>query len=200
MSNFISGTQQSLAAYLNVTVNFSSILEAVTEYWRESSDNWFTKSSDFDSDFYKRFSNAYESAASGDFDSSAWTSAPSALGLIILLDQFPRNSFRGNIKMYFTDSKAREIASHALVVRFDQKIEPALRVFFYLPFAHSENIKDQDKSVELNGLLGESFLKHAEGHRDIIRRFGRFPHRNSILGRINRPDETLFLASGGFAG
>jgi uncharacterized protein (DUF924 family) len=122
------------------------------------------------------------------------------LGLVILLDQYPRNSFRGTPRMYATDSLARKVADEAIRRGHDRSVEPAMQLFVYLPFGHSEELRDQQRSVELNKRLGEPSLTHAKGHHDIIERFGRFPHRNAILGRIPRREETEFLAEGGFAG
>ena len=119
---------------------------------------------------------------------------------MILLDQFPRNAFRGTPRMYATDPLARMLANDAIRRGHDREIEPALRVFMYLPFGHSENLADQERSVELVRHLGQPNLSHAEGHRDIVRRFGRFPHRNKILSRETRPEEQRFLDEGGFAG
>ena len=122
------------------------------------------------------------------------------MALVILLDQFPRNSFRNTPRMYATDAMARKIADAALKAGHDQAVEPALRLFFYLPFGHSENLADQDRSVALNESLGDPNLSHAKRHRDIIRRFGRFPHRNPILGRAMTPEEQHYLDEGGYAG
>jgi uncharacterized protein (DUF924 family) len=120
---------------------------------------------------------------------------------LILLDQFPRNAFRGTKRMYATDARARSIADRAIRDGHDLAIETPLRLFMYLPFGHSEDLADQERSVELaRRSLAPVDLVHAEHHRDIIRRFGRFPHRNAILGRVSRPDEVRYLAEGGFAG
>lgn len=102
--------------------------------------------------------------------------------------------------MYATDGLARAFARMALDAHMFDAVEPQLRLFLCLPFAHSENLADQDLSVALNARLGQPWLGHAEGHRDIIRRFGRFPHRNPLLGRDTRRDEAEFLAGGGFDG
>jgi uncharacterized protein (DUF924 family) len=119
---------------------------------------------------------------------------------VILLDQFPRNAFRGTARMYGTDSQARTVAEQAIEAGFDAQIAADLRLFFYLPFAHSESLADQDRSLNLCTALGPEYMKHAEEHREIIKRFGRFPHRNEILGRTPTDEERRFLDKGGFAG
>lgn len=135
----------------------------------------------------------------GDFD--PWVrDADGALALLILLDQFPRNAFRGSARMFESDGQARGIARGAIESGFDKHVERDLRNFFYLPLMHSEDLADQDRAVELARELGGEELRYAILHRDIIRRFGRFPHRNEALGRTSTPEEQQFLASGGFAG
>jgi uncharacterized protein (DUF924 family) len=124
---------------------------------------------------------------------------------MVLLDQFPRNLYRGSAHAFATDPLARSIAGAALDRRFDSEVEPLLRPFFYLPFTHSEAIADQDRSVALfeahDVETGDvDSLKYAVIHRDIIRRFGRFPHRNAALGRTTTSEEQAFLDDGGFAG
>src|SRR5262249_33251362 len=130
-----------------------------------------------------------------------WTTSPAGtLGLMLLLDQFPRNSFRGTARMYATDELALGIARAAVEAHHDLQAESQLQLFFYLPFGHSEDLAHQELSVPFAPRLGEPALSHAEGHRDIIRRFGRFPHRNPILGRAMMAQEQRFLDEGGFAG
>jgi uncharacterized protein (DUF924 family) len=119
---------------------------------------------------------------------------------VVLADQFPRNAFRGTPRMYATDDLARTIADAAIARGHDLGVEDALRLFFYLPFAHSEQLADQERSVALCRSLRADDLRHAEGHRDIIRRFGRFPHRNPIVGRTMTAAEQDYLDRGGFAG
>ncbi len=173
---------------------------AVVAFWREAGPAlWFAKDAGFDQKFRERFAVDYEAAASGAYES--WLATPEgALALIILLDQYPRNSFRGTSRMYATDELARSYARRAIQLGHDEAVENALALFVYLPFAHSEFLADQNRSVELTTRLGERHREHAEGHREIIRRFGRFPHRNPILGRAMRPEEQKFLDDGGFAG
>lgn len=172
----------------------------VIAFWRHAGPNlWFAKDADFDQRFRERFMALHEAAARGEL--AAWeASADGAMALIILLDQFPRNAFRGTRRMYDTDEQARRIADRALASGFDKAFEPALRLFMYLPFGHSETLADQERSVALTRQLGEPSITHAMRHRDIIQRFGRFPHRNPILGREMKPEEQQYLDSGGFRG
>ena len=173
----------------------------VVAYWRAAGDrgDWFAHRPDFDREFREQFLDLYERAARRECDD--WiVEVEGALALIILLDQFPRNAFRGNARMYATDALARDFARRAIDMGYFEGIEPRLRLFWRLPFAHSEDLADQDLSVSLNSRLGESWLEHANGHRDIIRRFGRFPHRNAILARCSTVTEIGFLVDGGFAG
>ena len=173
---------------------------AVVEFWRAAGPNlWFAKDPDFDQRFRERFLTLHEAAARGELEH--WhATADGALALVILLDQYPRNAFRGTPRMYATDALARAVADAALAAGHDRAVEPALRLFFYLPFGHSENMADQERSVSLAHRLGQPSLGHAEHHRDIIRRFGRFPHRNPILGRPMTEEEQRYLDEGGFRG
>jgi len=172
----------------------------VVDFWRAAGPGlWFAKDAGFDRRFRERFLPLYEVAARGEL--GHWLEAPEgALALLVLLDQFPRNAFRGSPRMYTTDTLAREMAEAAIQTGHDQAVEADLRLFFYLPFAHSENLADQERSVALNRHLGEPNASHAQRHRDIIARFGRFPHRNPILGRTMRPEEQRYLDEGGYAG
>jgi uncharacterized protein (DUF924 family) len=174
---------------------------AVLAFWRDAGpDRWFTKSAAFDEEIRARFLPTYEAAAAralGDWESEA----ASALALLLVLDQFPRNMFRNDARAFAADPLAREVADRALARGFDRAVAPELRTFFYLPFEHSEHPADQERSVALFRATGDAgLLKWAELHADIIRRFGRFPHRNAVLGRINTPQEQAFLDAGGFAG
>jgi len=172
----------------------------VVDFWREAGPAlWFAKNADFDRKFRERFLSLHEDAARGALASWLETSN-GALALLLLLDQFPRNAFRGSPRMYATDPMARAAAAAAIAAGHDRFAEPELRVFFYLPFGHSEDLADQERSVALARVLGPETLSHAEGHRDIVRRFGRFPHRNPILGRAMTPEEQRFLDAGGYAG
>lgn len=173
---------------------------AVVAFWRAAGPSlWFAKDDAFDARFRDRFLAAHEAAARGEL--AGWSgSADGALALVILLDQFPRNAFRGTARMYATDGHARLVADAAINAGHDRTVDHGLAKFFYLPFAHSEDLADQDRSVTLVRRLGEPDLTHALGHRDIIRRFGRFPHRNPILGRRMLPEEQRYLETGGFKG
>jgi uncharacterized protein (DUF924 family) len=173
---------------------------AVVGFWKEAGPTlWFAKDAAFDRHFRERFAAEHEAATRGALD--GWlASALGALGLCLLLDQYPRNAFRGTKRMYESDEKARSVADAAIRAGRDLEVEPALALFVYLPFAHSENLADQERSVALSQRLGQATVQHAEGHRDIVRRFGRFPHRNPILGRQMRPEEQRFLDEGGYSG
>ena len=172
----------------------------VVAFWREAGPaHWFRKDEAFDGRFRDRFMALHMQAARRALD--AWAaSGEGALALLILLDQFPRNAFRGTAHMYATDPLARHFARRMVEAGLDQQVEPELRLFCYLPFAHSEDLKDQHRSVSLQRALGPAALAHSQGHRNIIVRFGRFPHRNALLGRTTRPQEQAFLDEGGFAG
>jgi uncharacterized protein (DUF924 family) len=172
----------------------------IIAFWSEAGPSrWFAKDDEFDRRFREAFMDAHEAACGGELDH--WQQTPGgALALILLLDQFPRNAFRNTPRMYADDAKALEVAEAAIAAGRDRHFDADLRLFFYLPFAHSETMADQERSVALCRELGEKSLAHAEGHRDIIRRFGRFPHRNPILGRAMTEEEQRFLDTGGFAG
>jgi uncharacterized protein (DUF924 family) len=172
----------------------------VIAFWRDAGPSrWFKKDDAFDREFRDRFLAAHEGASRGDLD--AWQrNADGALALCILLDQFPRNAFRGTPCMFASDAKARDVAHAAVEAGFDTQIDEALRQFFYLPFMHSERIEDQELCVQLTARIGEDSARYARMHRDIIARFGRFPHRNAVLGRATQPEEQRFLDEGGFSG
>lgn len=172
----------------------------VVTFWREAGpDKWFAKDPEFDRLFRERFLDLHMRIAARGRDE--WTtSAEDCLALILLTDQFPRNAFRGTAHMYATDSLARLYAREAEARGHWRGVERELRPFLSLPFMHSEDLSDQDLSVRLAERLGEPFLKHAVGHCDVIRRFGRFPHRNAMLARVTAAEEARFLADGGFAG
>jgi uncharacterized protein (DUF924 family) len=172
----------------------------VATFWRDAGpDLWFAKDDGFDRRFRAHCLALHEAAARGDL--ADWSSTPEgALSLVLLLDQFPRNCFRGTARMFATDAIARSAASAAVDAGHDRAVESDLRVFFYLPFEHSEDPADQERSVALAAALSQSYLSYAELHRDIILRFGRFPHRNAVLGRATTPEEQRFLDEGGFAG
>jgi uncharacterized protein (DUF924 family) len=172
----------------------------VLSFWREAGPSrWFRKDEAFDNECRSRFIAAHAAAQRGELD--AWARDPDgALALVILLDQIPRNAFRGTAQMYESDAHARQVARQAVAAEFESRYEPALANFFVLPFMHSEDLTDQDFGVELARKLGDDSLRYAVMHRDIIERFGRFPHRNAVLGRTTTPEEQRFLDQGGFSG
>lgn len=172
----------------------------VVRFWRDAGPSrWFRGDATFDAEFRRGFLPAHEAAAAGRL--APWTrSAEGALALLLLLDQFPRNAFRGTPRAYATDALARETADAAIRSGFDREVDAQLRQFFYLPFMHSEDPRDLERCVELNGELGGESLRWARHHRDVVARFGRFPHRNAALGRTSSPEEERFLAEGGFSG
>jgi uncharacterized protein (DUF924 family) len=184
----------------NLSRAIQASIEAVIAFWRNAGpDRWFAKDPAFDAQFRARFLGAHLAAAARELD--AWcTTANGALALAILLDQFPRNAFRGTAHMFATDGLARMFADRAITAELDAQIAPSLRPFLYLPFEHSERLEDQSRSVELHERLGAPLAEYARIHCDIVRRFGRFPHRNAVLGRETTPDEQAFLDGGGFSG
>ena len=173
----------------------------VVAFWREAGPAlWFAKDAQFDARFRERFLRDHEAAARGELQH--WLATPEgALALVILLDQFPRNAFRGTPRMYDTDALARKVAQHGVRGWLrPADFRASCSKFFVLPFAHSEDLADQERSVALARRIGPDDLAHAEHHRDIVRRFGRFPHRNAILGRETTPAEQQYLDDGGYAG
>jgi uncharacterized protein (DUF924 family) len=173
----------------------------IVDFWRDAGpERWFEKDETFDLTIRQRFLPLHEAAARGEL-AAFEDSAEGALALVILLDQFPRNMFRGGPQAFATDPLAREVAKRALARGFDRAIDATLRQFFYIPFMHSETLADQDLCVQLCEALGEAGLsQYATTHRDVIAQFGRFPHRNRLLGRGTTADEQRFLDGGGFAG
>lgn len=171
--------------------------ETVIDFWRKAGpDKWFGGGPDFDEACRSSFREAWTAARGGTLD--AWAETPDgALALVILLDQMPRNMFRGTSEVYATDVDARRVAGRAIELGFDQTVDPAMRRFFYLPYMHSEDIVDQRLSVALNRQVDADLLKWAEHHHDIVARFGRFPHRNAVLGRTSTAEEAAYLAGDG---
>lgn len=174
-------------------------IDDTLRFWRDAGPHrWFKKDPAFDAEFKARFEAAHHAAATGALD--GWASQPDgALALLILLDQLPRNAWRGSGHMFATDGKALALARAAVEAGFDRRLDDAMRAFFYMPFMHSEAMADQVRCVELCADLADN-LRFALLHQDIIARFGRFPHRNRALGRATSPDEQRFLDEGGFAG
>ena len=168
--------------------------EEVVDFWRAAGpDRWFTPDLDFDGAIRSRFFAEYEAAAAGRL--AAWEETrEGALALVLLLDQFPRNMFRGEARAFATDALARAVADRAFARGFDQSADLAMRSFFYLPFMHSETLADQERCVRLYDALNDAEqLRYAVEHRDVIKEFGRFPHRNTALGRVTTPAERVFL-------
>jgi uncharacterized protein (DUF924 family) len=160
---------------------------------------WFKSTDEFDTALRGEFLADYEAAAAGSLDE--WeASAEGALALVLMLDQVPRNIFRGTARVYATDASARAAADRALARGFDLMVPPAWRLFFYMPFHHSESIADQRRSIALSATLPRnpdrrgSLRRYGCPYVEVIERFGRFPHRNEILGRQSTPEEVAFLA------
>jgi uncharacterized protein (DUF924 family) len=173
----------------------------IIAFWREAdADRWWTKNDAFDATIRSRFLGLWNEAAAGGLQ--GWRdSDEGTLALVIVLDQFPRNMFRSDPRTYATDALAREVARRAVDNGVDRRIDPVLQQFIYMPLMHSEELADQERCVELFRTAGDARnLKYAEGHADIVRRFGRFPHRNATLDRATTPDEQAFLDGGGFSG
>jgi uncharacterized protein (DUF924 family) len=173
----------------------------VLAFWRAAGpQKWFKKDTAFDAEVTARFLPTYEAATAGGL--AHWEDTPEgALALVLTLDQLPRNMFRDSARTFAADALARAIADRAIARGFDQRIAKSDRQFLYLPFEHSEDLADQERALALFRAHGDAdLLKWAELHADIIRRFGRFPHRNAVLGRATTPAEQAFLDAGGFAG
>lgn len=154
---------------------------------------WFQSTPELDQQIRKQFEPVYKKALNGELDALLETPEGS-LALVILLDQFPRNMYRGTPQSFASDSKALEVAEIALNKKFDHTLLPLQKMFLYLPYEHSEDLANQEKSVQLFKAVGDEIaLKYAIDHRDIIAKFGRFPHRNAILGRESNPEEINFL-------
>ena len=169
----------------------------IVDFWfaPESRDFWFRSTDEMDAAIRIRFQEIWRDARDKRLD--AWKeSAQGCLALVIILDQFPLNMFRNQPESFCTESKAREISGYAMQQGYEQALNTDEKMFLFLPFMHSENIHDQDVSVSLfeKAHMTDN-LRWAQHHRDIIRKFGRFPHRNIILGRENTPAEQEYLAS-----
>lgn len=174
--------------------------QAIVQFWRDAGPRkWFKKDAAFDAALHAQFFEAHLAAARRQL--AHWMdSAEGALGLLLLLDQYPRNAFRDTAHMFATDPLARLYARQMIERGFDQQVDIGLRAFCYLPFEHSENADDQRLAVRLCQALDPETLRFAQHHADIIERFGRFPHRNQALARASTEAEKSFLAEGGFAG
>lgn len=176
-----------------------SPLDVLDFWWQAGAAKWFAQNDDFDTLCRDTFLPTIEAAKAGHLD--AWAETPAgALALIIVLDQFTRNVFRGQAAAFEADGKAVAVADKAVELGYDRAFPKEVRVFFYLPFEHAEDMAYQEKSVDLCRGLGDmQYYHYALIHMDVIRRFGRFPHRNAVLGRDTSEAERAFLASGGFS-
>lgn len=172
--------------------------ESINRFWLDEigEKGWYVRSDALDDTIRQRFLPVWERAADL---APGWARTPEgALAALILTDQFPRNMFREDARAFDTDPLARSLAREAVENGFHLRIEPPGRQFFYLPFEHSEDLADQDRSVALFEAAGDkTFLPYATSHREAIRKFGRFPHRNAALGRVNTPEEQAWLDAGG---
>lgn len=186
--------------------------EALLDFWfgppgtperTQAREVWFKADAAFDAACRRQFLGDHERAAAGEL--AAWQRAPeSSLALVLLLDQLPRNLFRDTPRAFATDPLARQMARHAIDAGFDRRLPPVWRWFFYLPFEHAEELADQALCVALHQSLPEDgdkaeLLHYARRHYEIIARFGRFPHRNRVLGRTSTPEEAEFLREPGSA-
>jgi uncharacterized protein (DUF924 family) len=182
-------------------VSTPPLADDVLAYWRALGPRkWFVKDAAIDAEIRDKFRKVHAAALAGSL--GHWDDdASGALAHVIVLDQFPRNMFRGSAAAFAGDPLAREVAGRAIDRGFDREAVKDERPFFYLPYMHSESIADQELCLELcRRTVGEGTLKYAKLHAEIIRRFGRFPHRNAVLGRITTPEERAFLDGGGFGG
>lgn len=171
--------------------------QAILDFWYSDrvKSLWFRSTPSFDEELRERFLKTWQAASSGQLDS--WAESPEgALALVIVLDQFPLNMFRGKPESFSTEAQSREVAREAVERGWDRELDASCLAFLYMPFMHSENLDDQDRSVALFEAAGlTDNLRFARHHRELIRRFGRFPHRNAILGRESSEEELNYLAS-----
>lgn len=175
-------------------------VQDILTFWFEQAgeEKWWVKDPDFDAQIRQRYQDAHTKAAAGQMDH--WMeSAEGALALILLLDQFPRNIYRGSAFAFATDEKALNLARQALEQGYDKALSVEQASFFYLPFMHSERLEDQEKCVELFEAISDQVpnLPFAIAHRDVIQKFGRFPHRNKVLSRRTTAEEQAYLDDGG---
>ena len=174
------------------------LAEQILDFWyagniQDKRKAWFKKDPAFDDEIRNRFGRDVERAAGGELDAMA-DQPLGALALLILLDQFPRNLYRNDAKTFASDGKALEIAKASIAKGHDSDLTVVQKIFFYLPFEHSENLADQDQAVALCTALGdEDYIKYAIAHRDVIAQFGRFPHRNEVMGRTSTQEEIEFM-------
>ena len=162
---------------------------------------WYNSTPEFDQELREKYLDTYQSALNGEL--SIWEETPQgALALVICLDQFPLNMIRNKAESFAGEAPSRQVAAKAIEKGFDQNLNDEQKAFLYLPYMHSEELADQDRVLELFSKAGMAEnLKWANHHRDIVKRFGRFPHRNAILGRQSTPEEIAYLQSDeGFKG
>lgn len=170
----------------------STAAEVLRFWFEEHAKDWFVKNTELDAEIRRRFLALYEQAVAGALD--GWLDdARECLARVILLDQFPRNMFRGAARAFETDPLARAAARRILARGWHERMTRAEQLFAYLPFEHSESLEDQNLSCELMKGFEPELVRYALRHREIIDRFGRFPHRNDILGRENTAAEIEFL-------
>ena len=173
----------------------------VVSFWEGAGPaKWYAKDDAFDEEIRTRFGADWQKAHDGGLRDWA-VDAPGALGLVILLDQFPRNMFRDDPRAYATDAAALDVSGQMIVNGWDREVQGMMRQFCYMPFMHSEEMAHQDICIDLMETRmddGNNAL-HARVHREIIARFGRFPYRNGPLGRGMTPEEQAFLEDGGYA-
>ena len=170
----------------------------VLAFWRDAGmARWFGGGPAFDAECRTRLLDAHFAAARRELDH--WMDdADGALALVLLLDQIPRNVFRGSAHAFATDGLALAFARRAIDAGLDREIPAPMRLFLYMPFEHAEDIADQDRAVALIAAMGDAgYTDYARRHRDVIARFGRFPHRNAALGRASTPQEVAWLEAGG---
>ena len=171
-------------------------MREVLDFWfaEDTTPSWFAPTPDFDDAIRARFGEIFARAAAGELES--WAHSPEgSVALCLLFDQMPRHMFRGTPRAFATDDKARAVAERAVKRGFDRCLPPAYKSFLYMPFMHSERLADQSRALALFGSAGlDEALAYARGHLSIVQRFGRFPHRNAILGRTSTAEELQFLA------
>ncbi len=180
-----------------MTLPTSEIINDILTLWfsEHVKPLWYNSTPEFDQELREKYMDTYQAALNGEL--SIWEETPQgALALVICLDQFPLNMFRNKAEGFAGEAPSREVAARAIEKGFDQSLKGAQKAFLYLPYMHSEELTDQDRVLELFSKAGlEDNLKWANHHRDIVSRFGRFPHRNAILGRQSTPEEIAYLQS-----
>lgn len=199
--SFAVAARESDGDSIEVRMDAKAQTEEIISFWFDDvgPEGWYGGGEELDDEIRRRYGELTENARTGGLD--GWTcAARPVLALIILLDQFPRNLYRGDPRSFASDAKGRAVAGRAIGRGFDLRHEPPARNFFYLPFMHSEMLSDQHRAVRLFKLNveGADGLAHARAHREIIRRFGRFPYRNAALGRTSTAAEAEFLEGGGY--